>query len=135
MGALIRGQRTLKPSAIQIYRHSPAFSLLTRGYSCCRLRHLFDPSRSVHHRVLRANAGQELHFLALAAVRLSLTPVYHRFYDTRLLLLTIPAVLIVQKRRLLGTLIAVLTTLSVVSVQYRVNFPTATRAMGKRTAQ
>jgi hypothetical protein len=72
--------------------------------------------------VLRANAGQELHFLALAAVSvLSLTPVYHRFYDTRLLLLTIPAVLIVfQKRRLLGALIAVLTTLSVVSVQYRV---------------
>ena len=72
--------------------------------------------------VLRVNAGQELHFLALAAVTLlSLTPVYHRFYDTRLLLLTIPAVLIVfQKRRLLGSLIAVLTLLAVISVQYRV---------------
>jgi hypothetical protein len=72
--------------------------------------------------VLRVNAGQELHFLALAAVSvLSLTPVYHRFYDTRLLLLTIPAVLIVfQKRRLLGALIAVLTLLAVISVQYRV---------------
>jgi hypothetical protein len=68
------------------------------------------------------NAGQELHFLALAAVTvLSLTPVYHRFYDTRLLLLTIPAVLIVfQKRRPLGSLIAVLTILAVISVQYRV---------------
>lgn len=72
--------------------------------------------------VLRADAGRELHFLALAAVSvLSLTPVYHRFYDTRLLLLTIPAVLIVyRKRRLLGALIAVLTILAVVSVQYRV---------------
>jgi glycosyl transferase family 87 len=74
--------------------------------------------------VLRANAAPELYFLALAAVSiLSLTPVYHRFYDTRLLLLTIPAVLIVfQKRRLLGALIAVLTVLAVVSVQYRVQF-------------
>ena len=72
--------------------------------------------------VLRVNAGRESIFLALAAVSvLSLTPVYHRFYDTRLLLLTVPAVLIVfQKRRLLGLLIAVLTLLAVVSVQYRV---------------
>lgn len=72
--------------------------------------------------VLRANEGPESHFLALAAVSiLSLTPVYHRFYDTRLLLLTLPAVLIVfQKHRVLGALVAVLTTLSVVSVQYRV---------------
>jgi Glycosyltransferase family 87 len=72
--------------------------------------------------VMRANAGPETHFLALAALSiLSLTPVYHRFYDTRLLLLSIPAVVIVfQKRRLLGTLIAVLTVLAVVSVQYRV---------------
>jgi hypothetical protein len=72
--------------------------------------------------VLRVNAGQESLFLALAAMSvLTLTPVYHRFYDTRLLLLTVPAVLIVfQKRRLLGVLIAVLTFLAVVSVQYRV---------------
>ena len=71
---------------------------------------------------MRANGGSETHFLALAALSiLSLTPVYHRFYDTRLLLLSIPAVMIVfQKRRLLGTLIAVLTVLAVVSVQYRV---------------
>jgi hypothetical protein len=48
-------------------------------------------------------------------------PVYHRFYDTRLLLLSIPAVLIVfQRRRLLGALIAVLTVLAGISVQYRV---------------
>ena len=52
---------------------------------------------------------------------LTLTPVYHRFYDTRLLLLSVPAVLIVfQKRRLLGALIAVLTVLAIISVQYRV---------------
>jgi hypothetical protein len=72
--------------------------------------------------VMRANPGPQIHFLALAALSiLSLTPVYHRFYDTRLLLLSIPAVVIVfQKRRLLGTLIAVLTVLAVVSVQYRV---------------
>jgi Glycosyltransferase family 87 len=72
--------------------------------------------------VLRVNAGREFQFLALAAVSvLSLTPVYHRFYDTRLLLLTIPAVLIVfQRRRFLGALIAFLTLLAVISVQYRV---------------
>ena len=72
--------------------------------------------------VMRANPGPQTHFLALAALSiLSLTPVYHRFYDTRLLLLSIPAVVIVcQKRRLLGILIAVLTVLAVISVQYRV---------------
>ena len=48
-------------------------------------------------------------------------PVYHRFYDTRLLLLTVPAVVIVfDKRRLLGGVIAILTVLAVISVQYRV---------------
>jgi Glycosyltransferase family 87 len=63
----------------------------------------------------------ELHLLAVAALSiLTLMPVYHRFYDTRLLLLTIPAVLIVfQKRRLMGAAIAVLTALQVFSVQYR----------------
>jgi hypothetical protein len=72
--------------------------------------------------VLRTNASREIHFLSLAALSvLTLTPLYHRFYDTRLLLLTIPAVLTVyQKRRLLGALIAVLTALAIISVQYRV---------------
>jgi Glycosyltransferase family 87 len=72
--------------------------------------------------VLRANAGPDIHLLALGALAvLSLTPVYHRFYDTRLLLLTIPAVVIIfQQRRLLGTWIALLTVLAVISVQYRV---------------
>jgi hypothetical protein len=72
--------------------------------------------------VLRANAGPDIHLLALGALSiLSLTPVYHRFYDTRLLLLTIPAVvLIFQKRRRLGAGIAGLTGLAIISVQYRV---------------
>ncbi len=72
--------------------------------------------------VVRGDAGKELHFLALGALSiLSLMPVYHRFYDTRLLLLSIPAVLIVfQRRRFLGTLIASLTVLAGISVQYRV---------------
>jgi hypothetical protein len=72
--------------------------------------------------VLRANRGPELHLVALGALSiLTLTPVYHRFYDTRLLLLSIPAVVIVfQKRRVLGAVIAVLTVLTTISVQYRV---------------
>jgi len=72
--------------------------------------------------VLRANRGTELHLVALGALSiLTLTPVYHRFYDTRLLLLSIPAVVIVfQKRRVLGAVIAVLTVLTTISVQYRV---------------
>jgi Glycosyltransferase family 87 len=71
---------------------------------------------------LRPNASPQLHFLALGALSvLSLTPVYHRFYDTRLLLLTLPAILIVfEKRRLLGVFILVLSVLSVISVQYRI---------------
>jgi len=72
--------------------------------------------------LLRAHASPDIHFLAIAALSvLSLTPVYHRFYDTRLLLLSIPAVVIIfQKRRWLGAVIAVLTVLAVISVQYRV---------------
>ena len=68
-----------------------------------------------------ARADAESHLLALGALSiLSLLPVYHRFYDTRLLLLTVPAVLIVfQKRRFLGATIGVMTALAVFSVQYR----------------
>jgi hypothetical protein len=70
----------------------------------------------------RSNISSEMHYLALAPlVVLSLMPIYHRFYDTRLLLLTVPAVIIVfQKRRVLGAFIVVLTILAVISVQYRV---------------
>jgi hypothetical protein len=72
--------------------------------------------------VARAPEGRETHLLALAALSvLSLTPVYHRFYDTRLLLLSIPAVMIIfQKHRLLGAVLVILTALSTISVQYRV---------------
>ncbi len=72
--------------------------------------------------VARSNISLEMHYLALASLSvLSLLPIYHRFYDTRLLLLTVPAVIAVfQKRRALGSLIFVLTVLAVVSVQYRV---------------
>ncbi len=70
----------------------------------------------------KTNAGLERHFVVLGALSvLTLMPVYHRFYDTRLLLLSMPAVVIVfEKRRFLGALIAVLTVLATVSVQYRV---------------
>jgi hypothetical protein len=72
--------------------------------------------------VPRSSMSPEMQFLALAALSiLSLMPVYHRFYDTRLLLLTLPAVIAVfQRRRFLGAIIAVLTVLAVISVQYRV---------------
>jgi hypothetical protein len=63
-----------------------------------------------------------MHFLALAGLSvLTLLPVYHRFYDTRLLLLSLPATMVVlERRRLLGAAIAVVTALAVISVQYRV---------------
>ncbi len=72
--------------------------------------------------ILRTKASPEMHLLSIAALAaLSLTPVYHRFYDTRMLLITIPAVVIVyQKRRLLGAFIGALTLLAVISVQSRV---------------
>jgi hypothetical protein len=72
--------------------------------------------------VLRTRASRETHFISLAALSvLSLMPVYHRFYDTRLLLLSIPAIgIVLQKRRLLGALIAVLTLLATISLQYRI---------------
>jgi hypothetical protein len=72
--------------------------------------------------VLRMASGQEIHLLALAALSLlSLTPIYHRHYDTRLLVLTIPAIVIVSAhRRLLGVCIGLLTMLAIISLQYRV---------------
>ena len=64
----------------------------------------------------------ESHFLALGALSvLSLIPIYHRFYDTRLLLLSIPAVIVVwQQRRILGIAAFILTLCALISVQYRV---------------
>jgi hypothetical protein len=68
-----------------------------------------------------SHASGEIHVLALAALSiLTLMPVYHRFYDTRVLLLSVPAVILIfEKRRFLGAAMAVLTMLSVISVQYR----------------
>ena len=72
--------------------------------------------------VLRSKQGPETQLLALAALTLlSLTPIYHRHYDTRLLILTIPAVVIVfAQRRFLALVIAGFTVLAIVSFQYRV---------------
>jgi MFS family permease len=72
--------------------------------------------------VLRVTPNLESHLLALASLAiLTLLPVYHRFYDTRLLLLTIPAVvLIFKKQRVLGSIVSVLTVFAIVSVQFRV---------------
>ena len=89
---------------MQIYKRLPAFSFPMRGIQCAAYAIFLIFFGALIMVVLRVNAGREFQFLALAAVSvLSLTPVYHRFYDTRLLLLTIPAVLIVfQRRRFLG---------------------------------
>jgi hypothetical protein len=69
--------------------------------------------------VLRTNAGPEMDLLSLGALSaLSLTPFYHRFYDARLLLITIPAaVFVYQKRWLLGAFIGVLTVLAAIPFQ------------------
>ena len=72
--------------------------------------------------VLRNQLRGEMQWIALAALSiLSLIPVYHRFYDSRLLLLSIPAVVILFGRnRLLGVALALLTLVTTISVQYRV---------------
>ena len=71
---------------------------------------------------LAALRAEQSPWLALGALAvLSLTPVYHRFYDTRLLLISIPAMMVVwQQRRILAIAMSVLTLCAVVSVQYRV---------------
>jgi hypothetical protein len=76
--------------------------------------------------VVRAPLSLETNLVALAALSvLSLLPVYHRFYDTRLLLLSVPgAMMVLHRRRTLGVVILVLTVLSSISLQYRlqINF-------------
>jgi hypothetical protein len=71
--------------------------------------------------VLRVTPNLESHLLALASLAiLTLLPVYHRFYDTRLLLLTVPAVvLIFKKHRVFGSIISGVTVFAIVSVQFR----------------
>jgi hypothetical protein len=70
---------------------------------------------------LRTNASPDINLLTLGALTaLTLMPVYHRSFDIRLLLFTIPAVMVVfQKRRFLGATIGALTVISMVSIQSR----------------
>jgi hypothetical protein len=84
-----------------------------------------------------SHASGEMNVLALAALSvLTLMPVYHRFYDTRLLMLTVPAVILIfEKRRFLGGAIAVLSILSVISVQYRLQIYLVQHAEWERILQ
>jgi hypothetical protein len=84
-----------------------------------------------------SNVAPEMHLLALAGLSvLSLLPFYHRFYDTRLLLLSVPAVVVVfAKRRLLGLAIGMVTALAVISVQYRVQVFLVSRAEWQNVLQ
>ena len=68
--------------------------------------------------ILRTNTSPDVHLLMIGALAvLTLIPVYHRWYDNRILLITIPAVVIVyQKRRLFGAFIGTLTALIIYSV-------------------
>lgn len=70
----------------------------------------------------RTKTNPETYLISIGALAvLSLTPIYHRSYDARLLLITIPAIVIVfHKRRFLGVVISALTLLAVISVQFRV---------------
>lgn len=60
------------------------------------------------------------HLLSLGALSvLTLLPVYHRNYDSRFLLLSIPAALIVfEKRRIVGALLCTFVALATVSIQH-----------------
>jgi hypothetical protein len=84
-----------------------------------------------------SRASGETHLLALGALSIvTLMPVYHRFYDTRLLLLSVPAVILIfEKRRLLGSVMTVLTILSVISVQYRLQIYLVQHAEFERISQ
>jgi hypothetical protein len=68
----------------------------------------------------RLEADHSLDLLAMAALAiLTLLPVYHRSYDSRLLLFALPGALIVlQRRRIEGILLCVLVALSIVSIQH-----------------
>jgi Glycosyltransferase family 87 len=67
---------------------------------------------------LIARPLQQLLSMGSLAV-LTLLPVYHRSYDSRLLLLALPAALIVlERRRVEGILLCVLTASSIVSIQH-----------------
>lgn len=73
--------------------------------------------------VLRTKTSPDVHLLSIGALSvLTLMPIYHRFYDARILLISVPAVVIVyQQRRLLGAFMGILTVFIVnfLSVQSR----------------
>jgi Glycosyltransferase family 87 len=70
--------------------------------------------------VMRMNPNLNNHLLSIGALTvLTLLPVYHRNYDSRFLLLAIPGALIVfERRRILGAFLCVLTALATVSIQH-----------------
>jgi len=73
-------------SAIAIFRDEPAFYNVA-SYLVCGSLLLLGAVRTIRARRSQANA-----WFALAAIAaLSMLPVYHRLYDAKLLLLTIPA--------------------------------------------
>ena len=71
-------------------------------------------------RLVQLKAGRTHDLLSMGALAvLSLLPVYHRSYDSRLLLLALPAALIVlERRRVEGILLCVLVVSSIVSIQH-----------------
>jgi hypothetical protein len=70
--------------------------------------------------VQRMKPTIENHLLSLGALSvLTLLPIYHRNYDSRFLLISLPAVVIVyEKRRIVGAFLCVLVALATVSIQY-----------------
>jgi len=75
--------------------------------------------------VLRMKPTLEHHLLSIGALSvLTLLPIYHRGYDSRLLILSIPAALIVfEKRRSAGAFVCVLVALTIVSISHWVRMP------------
>ncbi len=71
--------------------------------------------------VVRRPSELATHAFAIAGLSIiTLFPVYHRAYDARLLLISVPAILILLKvRRRLGFAVIAATVLSLVSFQYR----------------
>jgi Glycosyltransferase family 87 len=69
---------------------------------------------------LRMNPTMENHLLSLGVLSvLTLLPIYHRNYDSRFLILSIPAALIVyENRRFVGAFLCVLVALATVSIQH-----------------
>jgi hypothetical protein len=71
-------------------------------------------------RLMRVTEGPVRVLLSTGALAvLTLLPLYHRSYDSRLLLLTLPSALVVlERRRVEGILLCILTASSIVSIQH-----------------